>query len=50
MNCFHNITNPVGIDSVVDELAIPFGFDNTGPAEDCQVLGSNRLLQAQVDI
>ena len=50
MNCFHNITNPVGIDGVVNEFAIPLGFDNASPAEDRQVLGCNGLFQAKVNV
>jgi hypothetical protein len=50
MNGFHNITNPVGIDGIMNEFAVSFCFDNSCATEDRQVLGSNGLFQAQVNV
>jgi len=50
MYCFHNITDPVRVDGIMNEFAIPLGFDDTRPAEDCQVLGGDRLFQPELDI
>ena len=50
MHCFHNITDPVGIDGIMNEFAIPLGLDDACPAQDGQVLGSNGLFQAELDI
>jgi len=50
MYCFHNISNPVRVDGIMDEFAIPFGLDDSCPSQDGQVLGSYGLLQSQLDI
>ncbi len=50
MNGFHNICDAVGVDGVVNEFTVPLGFDDAGPAQDGQVLGSYRLLEAQLYI
>lgn len=50
MHCFHNITNAVGIDGIMNEFTIAFGLDDTSPAQDGQVLGGNGLLEPEMDI
>jgi len=50
MNGFHNISDPVGVDGVMDEFSVSLGFNDAGPAQDGQVLGGYRLFQAQLDI
>jgi hypothetical protein len=39
MHGFHNITYSVRVDGIVNEFAIPFGFNDTRPSQNGQVLG-----------
>ena len=50
MYCFHNISDSVRIDGIVDKLAISFGLDDTRSAEDSEVLGSHRLFESQLNV
>ena len=50
MHCFHNISDTIGVDRIMDEFAVAFRPDDAGPAQNSKVLGSYRLFQPQLDV
>jgi hypothetical protein len=50
MHSFHNIADPFGVDGIMNEFAVAFGFDDTGTAQNGQMLGGYRLLEPELYI